>query len=195
MIKTKIKRRTKLRQKKLKLSPEIPRMGFQKPLFLIIFAVTVAVVAFLAFGLDGKPELSVKRGKKKERAIRRTVARKHAKENCEQYVLTVLKSGYYPVLRWGVPVAADSIWLNMGEVWKYGKTCNGELNRYPGQIYYSDGKWFLNTDELRYQVQFRGSEKDCLVEEKEKIYNYPLLPECVLRSRKLIRPAGQKNDN
>ena len=195
MTKTKVKRRTKLRQKKLKLSPEIPRMGFQKPLFLIIFAVTVAVVAFLTFGLDGKPELSVKRGKKKERAIRRTVARKHAKENCEQYVLIVRYSDYYPVLHWGVVVAKDSIWLSKGEVWKYGITCNGELQRYPNRVYYKDGKFLLTQFELQYAVQFKGAEKKCKIEEKRKIYNYPLLPECVMRARKLMRPPGHKNDN
>ncbi len=102
---------------------------------------------------------------------------------------------WYPVLKRGVKIANDSIYLNFQEVWKYGKTCIGEIGRYPGQVYYYDGKYILDQEDLQYVVQLVGGEEECLVEEKTKIYNYPLLPECLIRKRKLIRPSGNKIDN
>jgi len=43
-------------------------------------------------------------------------------------------------------------------------------------------------------MQIQGTEKECLIAEKEKIYNYPNLPECLKRNFVLIRPAGNKID-
>ena len=104
-------------------------------------------------------------------------------------------SDWYPVLKRNQKVATDSIWLEEGEVWRYGKTCITEIGRYPGKIYYQDAKWKLTLRNIVYDPEFIGSETECLVKEKEKIYNYPLLPECLKRKRKLIRPAGCINDN
>jgi len=81
-------------------------------------------------------------------------------------------------------IEIDSIYLFKGEVWKYGKTCMGQDKRY------SD----LDKLRLDYLPQFMGSEQECLIEEKRKIYNYPLLLECLKRKINLLRPPGNKID-
>ncbi len=203
MIDTKEKRRLEISSKtsiEHKTIPEIKEISkirktrFRNLFIFLIFAITV-ITAYLIVYEKGTHELTKERVKKFERAIRRTVKRKHKKIDCEQYVLKAAKSAWYPLLSWGVAVAQDSIWLNKGEVWKYGITCLGELRRYSGQIYYNDGKILLTRNELDYEIQLRGTEKECKIEEKTKIYNYPLLPECMVRKKKLARPPGHKNDN
>jgi len=42
--------------------------------------------------------------------------------------------------------------------------------------------------------QYEGTEQECLIEEKRKIYDYPNLPECRKRSIVLMRPPGNKID-
>ncbi len=69
--------------------------------------------------------------------------------------------------------------------WKYGKTCNTGQGRYPGGFPASN---------LVFQAQFYGSEKQCLIAEKEKIYGYAVLPENLKREIKLLRPPGNKTD-
>ncbi len=182
------------------LEKDYPEINLQpKPnyfLIFIIFAVVVGVAVWYATTAPNKdPQLAPYRQTKRDSAISRVKKRTHKKEQCEQYALIAIYSDYYPVLQRGVKIANDSIWLNIGEVWKYGKTCVGELKRYPGQVYYYDGKYLLDFNDLQYLIQFTGTETNCLIEEKKKIYNYPLLPECVIRTRKLIRPIGNKNDN
>ena len=159
---------------------------------LALTLVTVVTVSYVTY-TNGKLELSPERIAKRDSAITRIYERKDTP--CEQYVLKARYTGWFPILKHGEKIALDNIWLNKSEVWKYGKTCINEEGRYPGAIYYIDIKWKLTRDELIYEVEFRGSEIDCLVEEKRKIFNYPLLPECLIRIIKLIRPAGNKNDN
>ncbi len=203
MIDTKEKCRLKTSSKtsiEHKTIPEIKEISkirktrFRNLFIFLIFAITV-ITAYLIVYEDGTHELTKERVKKFERAIRRTVKRKHKKIDCEQYVLKAAKSAWYPLLQWGKAVAQDSIWLNEGDVWKYGITCVGEMGRYPGQIYYNDGKYLLDRSRLSFFTQLRGTEKECKIEEKRKIYNYPLLPEYIARKRKIIRPPGHKNDN
>ena len=187
-------------EKEINILKELPEKKPKKSkknfIFIFLFAVlATAVIGSYVIYETENPELPKERTKKRDDAIDRVIRRKYKKENCEQYVLKAVYSGYYPILYRGKIIANDSIWLNNGEVWKYGKTCVGELGRYPGQIYYYDKKQLLNTDDLRYKVEFRGTEKASLIEEKKKIYNYPLLPECVKRKKQLIRPPGNKIDN
>lgn len=101
---------------------------------------------------------------------------------CEQYALVALSNGWFPCFRCS---GKDSIFLYEGEVWKYGKTCLGEEHRYASGF---------PTTNLRFQQQFKGTEKECLLMEKEKIYNYPNLPECRKRDFVLLRPPGNKID-
>ena len=172
-----------------------PKKNPKHIIIFIIFAVLVVVALYIISQPKKAPELSPERIAKRDSAIARVIERNPKKENCEQYALLVIISGYYPVLNRGNIIARDSIWLNTGEVWKYGKTCIGEQLRYPGQIYYSDDKYILDALNIFYSIEFKGSELKCLIEEKNKIYNYPILPECVKRNRQLIRPPGNKIDN
>ncbi len=143
---------------------------------LLIFAIvsTFAVTFFFA--------ISIERARKKAIEIDWIDTKTYPDRLCEQYALVALKDGWFPCYNCGTK---DSIYLYEGEVWKYGKTCIGENLRY------SNG---LPTANLRFVQQFVGTEKDCLIMEKEKIYNYPTLPECQKRNFVLLRPAGNKID-
>ncbi len=143
---------------------------------LLIFAIvsTFAVTFFF--------KLSIERAQKKAIEIEKIIDKTYPKKYCVQYALVALKDGWFPCYNCGV---AESIYLLKGEVWKYGKTCNGEQGRYPNG---------LPVPNLRFEVQLIADEKACLIAEKEKIYNYPNLPECLQRTIFLIRPAGNKID-
>jgi len=146
-----------------------------KTSLLILAIVTTFAVTFFI-------RLSIERAAKKAREIERIESHSFQYQNCEQYALVATEYGWFPCYNCGT---ADSIYLYEKEVWKYGKTCFGEQGRYPNG---------LPCDNLFYQQQFSGTEKECLVMEKEKIYNYPNLPECLKRNIVLIRPAGNKID-
>jgi len=127
-------------------------------------------------------KLSIERAAKKAREIERIESHSYERTNCEQYALVAFREGWFPCYNCGT---ADSIYLYKGEVWKYGKTCNGEQGRYPSGY---------NVPNLQYIREFVGTEKECLIMEKQKIYNYPNLPESLKRNIALIRPAGNKID-
>ena len=143
---------------------------------LLILAIvsTFAVTFFI--------RLSIERAAKKALEIDRIIDKTYPNEFCEQYALVAYKDGWFPCYNCGT---ADSIYLYEGEVWKYGKTCFGEKGRYPNGLPFK---------KLLYYIQVEGTEKECLIAEKEKIYNYPNLPECQRRNIFLIRPAGNKID-
>jgi len=143
---------------------------------LLILAIvsTFAVTFFI--------RLSIERAAKKAREIERIESHSFQYQNCEQYALIADESGWFPCYNCGT---IDSIYLYKNEVWKYGKTCFGEKGRYPNG---------LPVENLRYEMQSQGTEKECLIIEKEKIYNYPNLPECLKRSIFLHRPPGNKID-
>jgi hypothetical protein len=127
-------------------------------------------------------KLSIERAKKKAQEIARIESHSYQYNDCEQYALVAAESGWFPCYNCGTK---DSIYLYKNEVWKYGKTCFGEQGRYPNG---------LPVENLRYEMQLQGTEKECLIMEKEKIYNYPNLPECKKRNFVLNRPAGNKID-
>ena len=81
------------------------------------------------------------------------------------------------------------IYLYPGNVWKYGVTRKGEAIRY--------GFSKLAEKRLFYQVQFIGDYAQCLIQEKIKIYHYPLLPENLIRTDalRLVYPPGNIQDN
>lgn len=146
-----------------------------KPILIILTIITTFVLfSFIRLSLD--------RAAKRDKEIERIESHSYKYDNCEQYALVALKNGWFPCYNCGTK---DSIYLYAGEVWKYGKTCLGENLRY------SNG---LPTANLRFIQQFKGTEKECLIIEKEKIYNYPNLPECQKRNFVLLRPAGNKID-
>ncbi len=142
---------------------------------LLILAILTTFVVFFF-------KLSIERAAKKAREIERIESHSFQYKNCEQYTLVATEDGWFPCFNCGT---ADSIFLYEDEVWKYGKTCFGEKGRYPSG---------LPVENLQYLTEFSGTEKECLIMEKEKIYNYPNLPECLRRNILLIRPAGNKID-
>lgn len=110
---------------------------------------------------------------------------------CEQYALIVVQAGNFPCHE----CESGEIYLNFGDTWRYGVAgMGGQKGRYPGKVFYKEGKWKLTKDHLRYKMQFKGTRPECLIEEKEKIYHYPDLPEAQKREIKLIRPPGNKQD-
>ncbi len=127
-------------------------------------------------------KLSIERAEKKAIEIERIADKTYPNNYCVQYALVALNDGWFPCYNCGV---AESIYLKEGEIWKYGKTCNGEQGRYPNGLPHKN---------LLFKIQFIGNEKQCLIMEKEKIYNYPNLPECLKRKIVLVRPAGNKID-
>lgn len=118
---------------------------------------------------------------KRDREIEGILTKEYPLDFCVQYALITTEAGYYPCYG----CSSGQIYLYSGEVWKYGKTCNGEKGRY------SNGLPFPN---LKFVVQLEGTETMCLIEEKRKIYAYPALPECLKRNIKLLRPPGNKID-
>lgn len=150
----------------------------RKPMFVWLLAAAAVMAAVLTFDevvewIDGKPQL---KQKQKERLAKE----KREIDNAEQYVLLALTSQNYPYLGCSKPL----IFLHTGQVWKYGVTRKGQEGRY-------DVK-FLTENKLRYLVQFRGTLSECLKEEKNMIFTYPLLPENLARPayERLARPPG-----
>ncbi len=124
---------------------------------------------------DGEADLSDARKEKLERELEEL-------EAAEQYVLFARRAGYFPCFN--CP-GKTQIFLNLGEVWKYGVTTKKETGRY---------KQGLPDKRLAYLVQYQGPLQECLRREKIKIYYYATLPENLKRNPPLIRPPGNKVD-
>ena len=158
---------------------EVPQKKKNKSKFLIILLI-LSIVSF------GTYEFWKFREQKKLKEIEQ-IKQKPAKEkfntseSCEVYSLRAIENGYYPCYNCG---SENTIYLFAGEIWKYGKTCIGEDERYGN----------LEKINLRFIVEYTGTEKDCLIIEKDLIYSYPTLPECLKRGFFLLRPAGNKID-
>jgi hypothetical protein len=147
---------------------------------VFVFLLGMAVAPFLIFDELGNPSLSPKREGKLKRELDNL-------DEAEQYALLARDNGYYPCLSCKASgVDSIQIFLFRGEVWKYGTTTKGEAGRY---------RKTLVVKKLRYVPQHVGTLTDCLKQEKIKIYQYPLLPECLKRNFYLIRPPGNKQDN
>ena len=83
----------------------------------------------------------------------------------EQYSLRALRSGLYPVMTRGHRSPTAMVWLEKGDVWKFGKTIN------PGTRYTQS--FLSNTGQgLRYSQEFRGTATQALNMERESILNY-----------------------
>jgi hypothetical protein len=158
---------------------KIKQFGFL-PLLLISVALSGIVIwmsskDFLIWKGE-EPEIAPWRKKKLQQELKEI-------NNAEQYALIVRKSGTFPCFSC---VEKIKIYLNVGEIWRYGVTKKGQKGRY------SRG---LPEPNLEYVVQFEGPIDECLKEEKIKIYNYALLPENLKRTIPLIRPPGNKRDD
>lgn len=127
---------------------------------------------------DGNEMLSPERQRKLDRELREI-------DNAIQYALLATANKYYPC--YSCPDGSKTIFLNIGEAWKYGSTRVGETRRYPNKNY--------GASDLTFLPQFHGTYTECLKMEKIKIYNYPLLPEAKKRKIRLFRPPGNTYDN
>jgi len=145
--------------------------------FFLFFAFAAVLSGSYIVWKNGLPELSQERKNKLEKALEKI-------DNAEQYALIATINGTYPCLN--CP-NAKTIFLNIGEVWKYGITVNGEKRYTPT---------FLNDNSLAYKPQFLGDVTACLKEEQNKIFHYPLLPENLNRlpNNQLDRPPGNPQD-
>jgi hypothetical protein len=100
-------------------------------------------------------------------------------QKCVQYALVAEDSGFY------VTCTGEKYYLNEQEVWKYGVTCEAvPANRYAAAYY--KGK------KLRFVPQFYGTKAECELEEKRKLFLYPILPENLARKPnfRLVLPPG-----
>ena len=79
------------------------------------------------------------------------------------------------------------MFICLREVWKIGRHCPKDKARY--------SKIWLEKMLLEKVIEFEGNFQMCALEEKRKIYTYPLLPENLKRAKPLAHPAGNKNDN
>lgn len=143
-----------------------------------VFGIVILVLAAMTFWkvvewINGEPALTTKRQDELKKQIEEI-------EDAEQYALKAEVSGRYDCYF----CPGRKIFLNAFSIWKYGVTRKGEKVRY--------SKDFFGKGMLRYEVQFRGDYAQCLIEEKRKLFNYPLLPENLQRpdSLKLVLPPG-----
>jgi len=77
-----------------------------------------------------------------------------------QYALIATENGIYPC--YTCADAGFTIYLHIGEVWKYGMTRIGDKRRYPKGDYGADKVVFVE--------QFYGTYSECLKMEKIKLY-------------------------
>lgn len=122
---------------------------------------------------DGEWRLKPKREAERDRQMKKI-------DEAEQYALIANIPGYYECLH----CPSKRVFLKTNEIWKYGVTNQGEKQRYTTQFFEQRG--------LRYLVQFMGTYSQCLVEEKRKLFEYPVLPENLARpdSLRLVLPPG-----
>ena len=121
--------------------------------------------------VNGEPQL-------KARHLHEQQKKLSEPDEAQQYALLAIADGWYTCLHSGL----ELYYLRAGEVWKYGVTAKGERGRYTVK--------FLRTNRVNYVIQFNGTMYECLKEEQRKLYDYPLLPENLLRKEedRLLRP-------
>jgi hypothetical protein len=97
----------------------------------------------------------------------------------EQYTLRAVDSGFYPVMTRGSSSPTGIIWLEKGDVWKFGTTKNPATR-------YSDA-FLRNTGDhgLRYSTEWQGTAAEALQLERMKIMNFQ-------RQNGGALPAGNK---
>lgn len=154
------------------------RSGYRMHVILLLGVAILVCMAAIKWTdvvewIDGEWRLKPKREAERDKQMRKI-------DDAEQYALIADVSGYYECLH----CPTKRIFLKTNEVWKYGVTNQGEKQRYTTQFY--------QQRRLSYLVQFRGTYSKCLVEEKRKLFEYPLLPENLARpdSLRLVLPPG-----
>lgn len=95
----------------------------------------------------------------------------------EQYALRAAEDGFYPVMKRGFKDPKELVWLNKGDVWKFGTTKNPSTR-------YSQGFLDNTGAGLRYSTEFTGTLQQARILEKMKILNFKL--------QNSVLPAGNK---
>jgi len=95
----------------------------------------------------------------------------------EQYALRAAADGFYPVMKRGFKESQELVWLNRGDVWKFGTTKN-PLTRYSQSYLKNTGAG------LEYVREFSGSLTQSRWLESSKILNF--------KSQTGFLPAGNK---
>jgi RHS repeat-associated protein len=96
----------------------------------------------------------------------------------EQYALRVNQTGFYPVMKRGYKQAQELVWLEKGDVWKFGTTMN-PFKRYSQRYLDEVGEYGVS-----YVKEFEGTLKQVRLLEKMKILNH--------RIHSGLLPAGNK---
>lgn len=147
----------------------------------------IAILIFLLLALAGKKKdflVSTDQGMKlapwRQKKLQKDLQNF---DEAEQYVLIAMVEGEYPCYHCE---GQATIYLKVGEIWKYGVTKIGKDKRYSNAPI---------DPRLRYRVEYKGDIGTCLRLEKIKIYQYAELLENIQRVQPLIRPPGNKNDS
>jgi RHS repeat-associated protein len=94
------------------------------------------------------------------------VTRPAAKGACklvDHYALRALEDGFYPVMKRGFKEAQEGVWLNKGDVWKYGTTKNPDTR-------YSQS--FLDRIGVQYDRISKGTLDEALAAEQKSLRNF-----------------------
>jgi len=162
---------------------DVPAVGTGRPgyrmrailLLGVAFLVGMAALKWtdVVEWVEGEWRLQPKREAERDRQMKKI-------DEAEQYALIANVPGYYECLH----CPSERIFLKSNEIWKYGVTNQGGKQRYTTQ--------FLRHRQLKYLVQFTGTYSQCLLEEKRKLFGYPILPENLSRpdSLKMVLPPG-----
>ena len=86
----------------------------------------------------------------------------------EQYSLRAVEGGFYPVMERGFAKAQSLVWLEKGEVWKFGTTKNFNPFRRYSKTYLDN----LGENGVYYFKEFQGTLSEALKLERMKIVNY-----------------------
>lgn len=171
--------------KKTKVQRKQPNWHY---LYKLILGLLFCLIIFAALKyedvVDENPDGTIKLKPDREAKLKDYYRRI---KKCTQYALIASENGWYACHN--CPNGQDSIYLYIGEVWKYGHSCEKNIisDRY---------KNVPPDTRLDVDMQFFGTLEECKAEEMRKIFNYPLLPENQKRKRqeRLARPAGNPYD-
>ena len=94
-----------------------------------------------------------------------------------QYALIAQANGYYNVYSFGLVLPTGKVWLNAGEVWKYGETTSSD--RYDAA--------YLGREGVIFTPQFFGTQVMIKIEEKRKIYHHFFMNGSLPAGNKIFR--------
>ena len=119
--------------------PKPAPKSYGKFVFMALFGILLVIlVGMIVYDHEGNPDIPPDRKQKLDTALKKL-------DNAEQYALLAQRNGMYvcPSCK-----NRDSIFLFVGEVWKYGVSTNG-LKRYSAK--------FLDSNNLRYFMQINAN--------------------------------------